>query len=233
MSDLENEIDDIIDNFDLKPITKGLGFHHSLKEKKEIQIDLKQQSKALQNELETRLSQLNLEKAEANKAHDMGELAPFYASTDTVKETDLNLLLGTSTSLNYQEASTFTRAVAWLIDCSIIVTLMLTIFSAIIYFSNIPMDVFNVVMVSENLFQSFALISAMFYIFYFSFFEKTIFSTPGKNILNIRVQSVKENFTLTQSFMRSILGLGSILMLGLPLLLKVHDKLTDTIVVQK
>ena len=36
-----------MDDFDFKPITKGLGFHHSLQEKSKIKSDLKLQAESL------------------------------------------------------------------------------------------------------------------------------------------------------------------------------------------
>jgi hypothetical protein len=47
MQDQDKEIDELLENFDFKPITEGLGFHHSLKETKEIKTNLAEQKRAL------------------------------------------------------------------------------------------------------------------------------------------------------------------------------------------
>ena len=237
-TDIDNEIDRLIDNFELKPITKGLGFHHSIKEKNEIKIDLRKQSKALKNELELRMNQLNVqEKTPAkNKSVNMGDLAPFYQDTSLEKskleKTD-TITFGDHEVSQIEEASMPLRFVAWFIDVAILTTLMITIFSGIIYFAQLPMNVLNMFMVSSDILVSFVVITSLFYIFYFSFFEMTNFSTPGKNILGMKVTSIKKRVTLMQSFSRSILAISSILLLGLPVLLKLHDKMTDTQIIKK
>ncbi len=240
MDKFDHEIDDILDNIDFKPITKGLGFHHSLKEQKEVKVNLKRQSESLKNEIETRMNQLNIADSQTNKpnAVNMGELAPFYTETITetkVQETNL-FTESEEVAVAYEdnEASMGMRASAWLIDFTILISLMLVTFTAIIYFADLPMEFINTIMVSDDLAISFLVITTMFYIFYFSFFEKTNFSTPGKNIMGLKVKSFSsKNVSLFQSFARSILGIISLPLLGLPMLLKLHDKFTDTIVVHK
>ena len=233
---IENEIDNLIDNFYLKPITDGLGFHHSIKDEKEIKISLKQSSKALNNEFETRLNQMNIS-TEDKTSVNMGELAPFYADTTEVKVEPQQILeLATKEiqeTINEIDASLPMRFCAWFIDLSILLTTMLVTFTSIIYFSELPMEIINVFMVSDELFMSFTLLSLMFYTFYFSFFDKTSFSSVGKRVLNLKVIGIKGNISLVQAFTRVSLTLVSVALLGLPLFLKLQDKMTDTRVVNK
>ena len=77
-------------------------------------------------------------------------------------------------------------------------------------------------------------LGVMFYMFYFSFFDKTVFSTPGKKVLGITVQSTSGNrVKMSQSFMRAVLTLISVATLGMTSVLDLHSKLTDTRVVKK
>ncbi len=231
-NDIESEIDDIIDNFDLKPITDGLGFHHSIKDEKEVKINLRNQTKSLKNELETRISQLDTNKSDTKV--NMGDLAPFYAdvAADTpTEETTLDLEKEVSTIK--QEASLTFRLCAWFIDITILLTTILVIFTAIIFFAELPLEFFNIFMVSDELFISFIALSFMFYNFYFSFFDKTSFSTIGKRLMNLRVVRINgQNISYIQAFLRSCLTIVSLPLLGLPLILKFQDKITDTQVIE-
>lgn len=240
MSDsIENEIDSIIDNFDLKPITDGLGFHHSIKDEKEVKVSLKQKSVSLNNEFENRLNQMNTQTEEKSSVN-MGELAPFYADTELVTpkpEQIVDLASGIEVeddlSQQVSDASLPIRFTAWLIDISILLTSMLVTFTSIIYFADLPMEILNIFMISDELFMSFVSLTLMFYTFYFSFFDKTSFSSIGKRVLNIKVIGTRNNITLLQAFARVCLSIVSIALLGLPLLLRIHDNMTDTRVVNK
>jgi hypothetical protein len=235
MSDsIETEIDDLINNFDLKPITDGLGFHHSIKDEKEIRSSLKQNSVALNNEFETRLNNMNI-KTEDTSSVNMGELAPFYADNTEVKPEVEQVIDLASVELEETiedvDASLPLRFCAWFIDLSILLTTLLVTFTSIIYFSDLPMEIINIFMISDELFMSFTCLSLMFYTFYFSFFDKTSFSSIGKRVLNLKVVGIKGNISLIQAFTRVCLTLVSIALLGLPLILKMQDRMTDTRVV--
>lgn len=232
MSSFDSEIDDLIDNFELKPITDGLGFHHSLKEKKEVTLNLKSQSDSLQNDIQKRIS--HLDKPEVSKnvnSVNMGELAPFYsANLDTPIAKEINLEVREEVS--YSEPSISIRLCAWSIDVFVLITIMMVTFTGMMYFSKLPMESLNVFMISDELFISLMLITTMFYVFYFSFLDKTSYSTVGKRLMDIKVVSTDGAMSLTQAFFRSCFTLISIPLLGLPLILKIHDKITDTMIVE-
>ncbi|MBT4789995.1 MAG: hypothetical protein HON90_00365, partial [Halobacteriovoraceae bacterium] len=148
MDNFDQEVDDLLENFELKPITKGLGFHHSLQEKKDITTNLKQQSTALQNELETRIGQLDTEQPE-NKAINMGELAPFYTSAETtsvIKPIEVAL---TKKKELLVEANSFKRAIAWLIDFTLITVLMAIALVSILFLADYPLNFIHAVMVND------------------------------------------------------------------------------------
>ena len=87
------DIDDILNQDDLfKPITDGLGFHHSVKDKKDIAISLKQKSSDLKRDLNIRTRQLAKESKITSETNDMGELAPFYKkeTNKTIQTIELN-----------------------------------------------------------------------------------------------------------------------------------------------
>ena len=236
-NEIDNEIDDLLDNFDFKPITDGLGFHHSLKEKKQIKTDLSIQSEALKKELETRvdlLSAANDQTKDTSSIH-RGDLAPFYASElEEKKVSEIELGLEPKEEIQKVKApSMFIRFSAWAVDLFILALLMFITFSSILLISEVPLETLSLLMLNDEIITSIAFISLMFYVFYFSFFDKTTYSSLGKNIFNLQVKHVNKSkrLGLIQVFMRTLITVISLPLLGLPIALNIHNKLTDTKVV--
>ncbi|MAX66481.1 MAG: RDD family protein [Bacteriovoracaceae bacterium] len=239
MDNTENDIERLIDDFDFKPITDGLGFHHSIQNKKDVKVNLKKQSMDLQSELEQRISHMTAQKSENQSSVNMGELAPFYGDSKEEKEaevsTQVKLFSEEEKSPNYYMAQNSERFLAWVIDITLIVTTMLFTFSSIIYFANIPLSQVSLFAASSEVLVSFLLLSVMFYVFYFSFLDKTHYSTLGKHLVGIRIVSHRghDEVSLLQSLLRVSICLFSIFLLGLPVMLKMHDRLTETDVIKK
>jgi len=235
MSDIEQEIDDLIENFDMKPITDGLGFHHSLQDKRNITVSLKGKKKSLAADFENRMNQLKTETPKTTTIN-MGELAPFYNSQEgdqPVRELNLNQDTNTAENVmiaNNYEATLGLRFGAWLLDMAVLTTLMFLLFTSIIFLAELPLEFFSIFMVSDDILISFLVITSLFYTFYFSFLDCTAYSTVGKRILGLKVKSTKGRMNLVSSFFRSCITLISIPLLCLPIMLKLHDRLTDTIV---
>ena len=61
----EIDLDDIFENENVfKPLTEGLGFHHSLKETSELKSDLSKKSLILKEQLETRAKEIQAKNQE-------------------------------------------------------------------------------------------------------------------------------------------------------------------------
>lgn len=244
MQENDHEIDDLLENFEFKPITEGLGFHHSLKDKKEVKTNLKAQSDSLKNELKIRTEVLERQKPEtpSNKPIHRGDLAPFYESTNSEIEAptlqmneieDVPIEESIETS---KEATLVTRSIAWLLDCSILIVSMAITIASIIYFAELPLDSLSVLMVTDEILTSFLFISLMYYLFYFLVLDKTSYSTLGKNIMGIKVIHSRDDskrVSLLQTLSRAVISILSIPLLGLPTMLDFHSKLTDTKVISK
>jgi uncharacterized RDD family membrane protein YckC len=230
MSNDNFDIDNLLDDEKIfKPLTEGLGFHHSIKEQKEVKADLATKKVVLKEQLETRAKELNLRSTKTNNIS-MGELAPFYSDkTEEVVKVELH-----SHEREFEEASLVTRFGAWFVDAVIIASIITISLVSIIFIANIPLSYIRDNILNLDLILSFMSISILFYSFYFSFFDKTSFSTPGKRLLGLRVLSIKGGpITFIQAFSRVLITLASILTLGLGSILRIQDKLTDTIVVNK
>ena len=232
--DNENfEIDNILENDRLfKPITDGLGFHHSIKDEKEIKSTLSQKSMELKRDLETRANELGLRSSAMNvkSATNMGDLAPFY--NQQTKENN-DVLSMKEVSFEFEEAPLYLRFFAWGIDLFLVATLISISFISIMIFSQLPLDYLRKNLVGSDLLMAIISLSTLFYCFYFSFFDKTNFSTPGKRILNLRVVNIQgASISFLQALLRVSITLCSLLTLGLGSILKTQDKFTDTLVIK-
>lgn len=238
--DLEKDLDLLFDeDFDFKPITKGLGFHHSIKEKKEIKSSLKLKQAELKDQLDNRSKTLNQKKV-LSKAASMGDLAPFYE--EQKKESislDINEVTKVQTekisdSQQIYEVSMFARMGAWILDMIIVVTLFTVSFIAMMFASNTSLELVKGLLMTTELFITVMPIFGIFYIFYFSFFDKTTFSTPGKRIAGIKVVNSKDqNISMLQALMRTLITVVSTLTVGLLVILDAQSKITDTKVIRR
>ena len=227
------EIDNLLEKSDLfKPITDGLGFHHSIKEKKDIKKDLKSKKISLKNNLEKRAKTLNMKSTKIEDTSlNMGELAPFYDKSPVSNEVKLNL---NTIKEKIIEASVEKRILAWGIDLAVISSLITICIIGIVFIADVPLSFLKENLLEIDILFVSSLLSLMFYMFYFTFFEKTDFSTIGKRVLNLKVvREDGKSISMLQSFSRSFLTLASFLTLGLGSILKIQDKLTDSIVKEK
>ena len=230
MSDkFEQEVDNLLDNFDVKPITTGLGFHHSLKDQKEIKTDLKAQSKLLKSEFETRVSNLK-RSSETSKAVDMGELAPFYTDQSDLIAREIKETMVISEpdedKVEIVEAGIGIRFTAWAIDVAILASFLLITFAFVAYFLEFSLSFIRDLYNYGDLKTSLAVMGLMYYVFYFSFLDKTDFSSIGKNLLGLKLYSENgKRISLFKSITRTLFSLISIPTLGIPVLLGLQDQL--------
>jgi len=230
------EIDNLLENTDLfKPITKGLGFHHSIKEEKEIKKTLNEKSLDLKNELETRARVLNMKSTQINKTQiDRGDLSPFYQTTvETPLELKAESDIHYSAVENKLEADLVLRFLAWSIDLAIVFSLIAISSLGVIFLTEMPLSFVRENFAELDIIAISATLVSMMYLFYFSFFDKTKFSTIGKRILGLQVVGINNRpISMVQAFLRATLTLVSILTMGLGSIIKIQDKLTDTKVIK-
>ncbi len=228
------DIDNILDQEDLfKPITEGLGFHHSVKDKKEVAISLKKKSLDLKRDLDLRTKQLTKEVIKNSESIDMGELAPFYNKVETQNISEINLETEDSYEQEITTVSMIKRFSAYLIDVSLLTITLSCAFIASLYSTGMSFGNAKSILSDPVNGILFGTISSLFYILYFTFFDKSSFSSIGKRLLNIKLTSLEGELTLIQTFYRSSLSLISLLSFGLFNILKLEDKLTNTTVVSE
>jgi uncharacterized RDD family membrane protein YckC len=235
---LEEDLDVLFDDdFDFKPITKGLGFHHSVKDKAEVSASLKNQQVQLKNDIEQRAKKLNTSvQVSKPAAASMGDLAPFYQEQ---KKEDIQLKIeeteiSETETLIAEEANGFLRFAAWMLDMVIVSVLFFISFVSMMLTSNTPLSMVREILFTADLFLTVMPIFGIFYVFYFSFFDKTSFSTPGKKLVGLKVVKLNgKNISMLQALMRSIITVLSVMTFGLLTILDAQGKLTDTKVIKR
>lgn len=229
------DFDDTMDDFDFKPLTKGLGFHHSLQEKTKLKTDLKLQSESLKSDLDERAKKLLSDSShQTMKTTHMGELSPFYEEIPTLDEIpSLKNITDKKIEYRYFDAPMNLRLKAWVMDMGVIITMFAVTVGSLFLLVDMPFDVLAKVMISADIAPSMLLIFSLFYVFYFSTLDKTAHSTLGKNFFNIKVIGMREDMTLLLSTFKCILSLFSIVSMGMLTVLSVPDQISKTRVVQK
>ncbi|MDA8791707.1 RDD family protein [Bacteriovoracaceae bacterium] len=259
--ELENLSEEGLDDFEsmLKPLSKGLGFHHAektsnFKKDASATVSLSQKGKMLKRDFEEarkeqpEIKTSNLKNNEKESLN-MGELSPFYHKKKN--ESSINRVenkLKPKSEKRFiedevkqdikqevigQEANIFLRFVAYIIDLVAIAFLVGSSIALITLSAQIPFSEIRLFLGREFAI-SFAPIFFLFYIFYFMLLEKTSFSTLGKRVFSLQVVGEKNTIlTLGTTFLRCFISLSSIITLGLPVFLSWQDKLTSTRVIKK
>ena len=224
------DIDKIFDQSNnIKPLTDGLGFHHSIKEEKKVSI--KKQAKNLDSELKERARQLAQKKKSsfANNAT-MGDLSAFYQ--EEVKEKSsiptIEISKSEELGLNNAKVGIDTRLIAFVVDLLFVTFINLSIFAISFTISGLPENVFLSAFFSQSFYIEGLLLYALIFIFYFSFFDKTSYSTLGKNLMGIKTTATKGKMSYYKSFIRSVFTLISFATCGAMNLLGITDLVSSS-----
>jgi len=195
MSDKMN-LDDFLDNIDFKPLNKGLGFHHEKKSSSFKELSLREKSELLRSDLERTTKSTLTAKPQLNEiqkmkniypqSRDMGDLAPFYMDQKSLAINE-EISLDREVSNELTDSNLSQRFGAWMLDQALILSSISLIFMFIAVFTKV--DLWNVVELIGVPDLVFVCLSfyILFSIFYFSFLDRTNFSTIGKRIMGLKV----------------------------------------------
>ncbi len=225
-----------LDDLSFKPLTRGLGFHDK-KDQKEPR--------------HTRTVATPVRPIEASKQKNLDEIS----SDNKEKIQNLNLAKKSGLDLFYnsdnkrlqapqaplqekliikkkeKESSLTVNLLAWSIDFLFLLLLFSVLTLAFILLSGLKWSEFKGMFQYMEIKVALTLLGVFFYALYFSFLD--LVGTPGKALFGIcLISTVGDKLTLKQTLLRSFLCVGSFLMLGLPLLLGFHNKISNTKVVQ-
>lgn len=211
--------DDFLDDFDFRPITSGLGFHHNKV----------QEIKPIISEKPITPKPMRTQPVQARQAMDVyqNDLSLFYHSESKPEMVQIQ-----KEEKVYKLASKIERISAYLTDLALIcgvLSIVLTVMARTTridlmdIWMNFPYEITPLVVI----------LFCGFYLMYFSIFEKTAQSTLGKYLFKIRVLDINDkNLSLMNLLLRSSITLMNFLTLGLFSYFDLQNKVTQSKVVR-
>jgi uncharacterized RDD family membrane protein YckC len=210
-------IDDL--EFDFKPITSGLGFHH-------------------QKKTEVRPQSLDRPAAQSMAIAPKKEM--------NVYQNDLSLFYGNQVAVPTQQenpavqveekilplASGSQRVLAYFLDLVFLVSILSLVLTVMA--RTISLDLVDAwTMYPHEMTPLVMTLFIGFYLIYFSIFEKSAFSTLGKNILGLRVVNEENrSLSLIVLLVRAFIGLLNFVSLGLFSYFDLQNKVTGSKVIR-
>lgn len=213
-------IDDI--DFEFKPITSGLGFHHQKAA----------EPKTVFTERTVTVAPMPQSKAAPKKEMNIyqNDLSLFYGQTKS--EEEILPEIKVEEKKYYRLASRGSRVSAYLLDLFFVastLSLVLTVMAR-----TIRMDLMEVWSQYPNEITPLVLtLFCGFYLIYFSIFEKTGQSTLGKSMFGLRVVGLDDkNLSLMSLFARSSVSLLNFISLGLFSYFDLQNKIAQSKVIK-
>jgi uncharacterized RDD family membrane protein YckC len=217
--------DEFLDEFDFKPITNGLGFHHPKPQDVKPVFNNKIVPPAVQTTAPVK----------SDMSVYQNDLSIFYGATSTQAPSEITQIkINTEPKIEkeYLLASRSQRVIAYLLDFFAIVGVLgivLTVMARTIsmdlleLWSAYPHEITPLVLV---LFTG-------FYLIYFSIFEKDPSSTVGKYIIGLKVVGLDNKAqNISTLFLRSFITLANFLSLGLFSWFDLQNKITKSKVIR-
>ncbi len=224
---IEFSIEDFdLENFNVKPINKGLGFHGKPEEifRPSRSVHKMTAAPITQKEKPTPLPPVFTRPAVKI------ESKPLENLFSEKKQTPINEMI----SMADEPAAAEKRVMAFVIDIAILVLANGLLWLSFMFLAGLELKVenwFKVFTFNETIIFLTVFFS-LSYLFYFSLLDMS--STVGKTLLGLKVKSTKEGTILRvgDTVVRSIFSLLSFVAIGLPLLLDFHSRLSDTKVIK-
>jgi len=221
------DIDKIFDQAkNIKPITEGLGFHHEKKSDEKLSLNSKKSmlESDLENRSKTIINKSMTKKTFGNSAT-MGDLSAFYEKPQIES---VDPIVNKTEKVICEDASVGERLLAYVLDVFAVTAIFTSIIALSIIASPLPQDLLIRGFLDYSfVYDGLALYSLLF-IFYFSFFDRSEFSTLGKNIMGIKLRSINGKVTYSQTLLRSVSLLIGMATFGLTSLLGLNNILSRT-----
>jgi len=225
--DFDNEVLD--QEISFEALTSGLGFA----QKKEAKTENLPPSSDFSR---TIITEENLEKARPesfNKDHIRDDLKFFYQTENEREETGVELDSMNEVSLDKQKAKLTSRLSAYFLDLLFIGILSAGTVAVLNVFLTAISGQDTLSWNTETL-LIFSFFSSLFYFAYFSISERVDGSTPGKRLMNLKLDSIDgSDISLDQTLTRSIVSFIGIFLFGLPALFGMDEFLSKLTIVKK
>jgi uncharacterized RDD family membrane protein YckC len=213
-----------IEEFELKPVNKGLGFHKSeerVRPMKPLPVSIEPLKKHMSSKQSMNppkmlaKSEISIGALEADKPIFMKEAVKSHS----IEETRSVL----------QRAKATDRALAFLVDLIIILVMMIGVGAVLMFALDQPMNVKSAqaMIVNIEILPFILGVFSLLYLLYFSVMDMQ--SSLGKELMGLTVKNISQaNLAFMQSFLRTFISLLSFVALGLPLLLDFHSRLSES-----
>lgn len=194
-----------LDDFDFKPVTKGLGFHHNKETEKTVRTYQRPQQKPVTDPYKRESVSVSI-----NPIKNKEVPKKIVLSKTEIKKEVRSARMGIQ----------FTGFIFDLIILSSLQIALNIIFLKIAKLESLT-QFMEFSWVEQTLFFAFT------FMFYFTLLD--LVASPGKKIFSMRLKSTtSKKVTIDQTLIRSVVTLLSFLTLGMPLLFDFQGKLSDT-----
>jgi uncharacterized RDD family membrane protein YckC len=216
--------DFLMEDFDFKPITSGLGFHHSKP------ADVKPVFTERTNQVAAQNSTISTPVAKKEMSVYQNDLSIFYnQSQSTTLQAPSPIQKDEKAESTYRLAGKSPRILAYLADLLFICSLLGVVLTVMA--RTISMDLMEVWTAFPNEITPLVLTLFIgFYVMYFAIFEKSPGSTIGKNIFKLKVVTTdtEESLTFSSLVMRAFVTLLNFISLGLFAYFDLQNKITHS-----
>jgi len=215
-------IDDQFEDFDFKPITTGLGFHHQQK--------VAEVSTVVREKVPTPAFQSFEDTTKREASVYQNDLSLFYQPKETT--TDLAQIFSDNTDVSIVSASRGARCLAYGIDLLFISLVSTGLLTAMSLMAGLD----PLVAMNDYAHEVTPIVTVIFfglYFMYFSIFEMVSTSTIGKSIMSLKViDQDGRSPRLVTLMLRTFISILNLASLGLFSYFDLQDKVTATSVVK-
>ena len=228
-----------LESFEIKPVTKGLGFHNSTKTKaigarpSKNNLNLKK-NMTLNKKIRSPQSQVKTPhylQSTPQTVSDpslMSGIEALYSDRKEIKPEHKAPVKTKSKKTSLKKAAFSTRIMAHICDLLFISLIMLLLFISFFFFAFNDLNLNSLAVFIKDSLPFLFVLSFLVYVSYFSLLEPV--GTIGKRLFNLGtfIYRKKKRCSIKASFLRSLISFLSLPLLGLPLILEFQDKMTNT-----
>ncbi|MCK5882238.1 MAG: RDD family protein [Bacteriovoracaceae bacterium] len=220
---------DDFDDFDFKPVTKGLGFHHGdKKESKKFN-----RTGALEKNIERRRKPLGDDLPINSISKD--NLSSFYQTSQGPSSEPSITVSALNQDIPVREvhesASFYIRFVSWVSDLIVVISLLAVTLCGFFILLGVGFSQIDSMLTLSEFTIFGGVFFSVFYVAYFSVLDLN--GSLGKMLFGLIVKSDEGNLSLNQTMIRSMITLFSFVLLFFPALIDLQGKITHTKVVRK
>ncbi len=210
-----DQFESMLDEFDFSPVTEGLGFN---------QEKYNKLNKKVQSNIESIKSKKHpglQAKSETLKSNQI-RLTPKEKVIENTPEMSLNIPvipkkneIHTTYKAEVEKISFMKKLFSWIMDLVVVSGATAITGIMVTYFITGDVDL-NFMKSFDFIVDFFVPMFIMNYLFYFSIFWKTTNQTLGMNILDLKIESTRnDEITFVQTFLRSVMSFVSIFTSGI------------------